>query len=86
MVESGGPSKSLGIDLKIGGSGFRLGGRLSGGNGVSEGWLSGQVRGDGVTLDGRLKGHDGPARDFKLNVDLLPGWASTAVRLWRMLP
>ena len=86
VPESGGPSKSLGIDVKIDGNGFRLGGRLSGSKGVSEAWLSGQVRGDGVTLDGRLKGDDGPARDFKLNLDLLPGWARTAARIWLMLP
>ena len=82
----GGPSKSVGIDLKIDGNGFRLGGRLSGSKGVSEAWLNGQVRGDGATLDGRFQGHDGPARDFKLNLDLLPGWVGTAARLWRLLP
>ena len=79
-------SKALGIDLKIGGNGFRLGGRLSGSKGVSEAWVDGHVRGDGVTLDGRLKGQDGAPRDFTLNLDLLPGWIGTAARLWRMLP
>jgi hypothetical protein len=39
----------------------------------------------GVTLDGRVKSHDGQPRDFKLNLDLLPGWTST-LRLWRLLP
>ena len=85
-VPERGPSKSLGIDLKIGGNGFKLAGRLSGSKGVSEAWVNGQMRGDGVTLDGRLKGNDGPARDFTLNLDLLPGWIGTAARLWRMLP
>lgn len=80
------PSKSIGIDLKIGGNGFRLGGRLSGNRGVSEAWVNGHVRGDGVTLDARLKGQDGAPRDFSMNVDLLPGWIGTAARLWRMLP
>ena len=80
------PPKSLGIDLKIDGNGFRLGGRLAGSKGVSEAWLGGQVRADGVTLDGRVKGQDGQPRDFKLNLDLLPGWTSTAFRLWRLLP
>jgi hypothetical protein len=80
------PSKSLGIDLKIGGNGFRLGGRLSGSKGVSEAWVNGNVRGDGVTLDGRVTGQDGAPRDFTLNLDLLPGWIGTAARLWRMLP
>jgi hypothetical protein len=86
VPERDGPPRSLGIDLKIDGNGFRLGGRLAGGKGVSEAWLGGQVRGDGVTIDGRFKGHDGPPRDFKLNLDLLPGWTSTALRLWRLLP
>lgn len=80
-----GPSQTLGIDVKIDGNGFRLGGRLSGSKGESEAWLSGQVRGDGVTLDARFKGHDGPAQDFKLNLDLLPGWAQTAARIWLLL-
>ena len=80
------PPRSLGIDLKIDGNGFRLGGRLAGSKGVSEAWLGGQVRADGVTLDGRVTGQDGQPRDFKLNVDLLPGWTSTALRLWRLLP
>jgi hypothetical protein len=80
------PPKSLGIDLKIDGNGFRLGGRLAGSKGVSEASIGGQVRADGVTLDGRVKGEDGQPRDFKLNLDLLPGWTSTAFRLWRLLP
>jgi hypothetical protein len=46
-------------------------------------WFFGAI---GVTLDGRVKGHDGQPRDFKLNLDLLPGWTSTALRLWRLLP
>ncbi|HYU90388.1 MAG TPA: hypothetical protein VE966_08090 [Gemmatimonadales bacterium] len=82
----GQPSKSIGIDLKIGGNGFRLGGRLSGSKGVSEAWVNGHVRGNGVTLDARLKGQDGAPRDFTLNLDLLPGWIGTAARLWLMLP
>ena|SRR5262245_52400284 len=80
------PSKSLNIDLKIDGNGFKLGGRLSGSKGVSSAWLGGQIRGDGVTLDGRLEGDDGATRDFKMNLDLLPGWARTAARLWLLLP
>jgi hypothetical protein len=82
----GQPSKSIGIDLKIGGNGFRLGGRLSGSKGVSEAWVNGHVRGNGVTLDARVKGQDGAPRDFTLNLDLLPGWIGTAARLWLMLP
>jgi hypothetical protein len=80
------PSKSLDIDVKIDGNGIRLGGRLSGSKGVSGAWLGAQLRDDGVTLDGRLEGNDGPPRDFKLNLDLLPGWARTAARIWLMLP
>jgi hypothetical protein len=80
------PSKSLDIDVKIDDRGFRLGGRVSGSKGLSGAWVGAQLRGDGVTLDGRLEGDDGPTRDFKLNVDLLPGWARTAARLWLLLP
>ena len=80
------PSKSLNIDLKIDANGFRLGGRLSGSEGVSSASLGAQLRGDGVSVDGRLEGNDGPTRDFKMNLDLLPGWARTAARLWLLLP
>src|SRR5262245_22095880 len=80
------PSKSLDIDLKIDADGFKLGGRLSGSKGVSSAQLGAQLRGDGVTVDGRLEGQDGPTRDFKLNLDLMPGWARTAARLWLLLP
>jgi hypothetical protein len=85
-AESARPSKSLDVDLKVDGNGVRLGGRISGSKGVSQAWLGAQLRGDGVTVDGRLQGNDGPTRDFKLNVDLLPGWARTAARIWLMLP
>jgi hypothetical protein len=84
--EPGRPSKSLNIDLKIDANGFRVGGRLSGSKGVSSAWLGAQLRDDGVTLDGRVEGNDGPSRDFKLNLDLMPGWARTAARLWLLLP
>jgi hypothetical protein len=79
-------SKSLTIDLKIGGDGIRVGGRMSDSKGVSSAWLGARLRDDGVTVDGRLEGNDGPARDFTLNLDLLPGWARTAARLWLLLP
>jgi hypothetical protein len=80
------PSTSLNIDLKIDAKGFRVGGRLSGSKGVSSASLGALVRDDGVTLDGRIEGHDGPSRDFTLNLDLMPGWARTAARLWLLLP
>jgi hypothetical protein len=79
------PSKSLAIDLRIGGDGFRVGGRMSDSKGVSSAWLGARLRDDGVTLDGRLEGQDGPTRDFALNLDLLPGWARTAAKLWFLL-
>jgi hypothetical protein len=44
------------------------------------------VREDGMTLDGQLQGSDGQSRDFRLNLDLLPGWARSAARLWLMVP
>jgi hypothetical protein len=78
-------AKSLDIDLSVHGLGFRLGGRLSSDKGVSTASVGAQVREDGLTLDGQLQGNDGEARDFRLNVDLLPGWARTAARMWLML-
>jgi hypothetical protein len=57
---------SLDLDLKIGPRGFRLGGRLSGGDGF---WLNGQTREDGFSLDGRIE-HGGRARTFKFNADI----------------
>jgi hypothetical protein len=81
-----GRAKFLDIDLTVDGNGVKLGGRVSGNKGVSGAWLSVQVRGDGMTLDGRLQGNDGPPRDLKLNLGLLPGWARTAARIWLMVP
>jgi hypothetical protein len=79
-------AKSLDIDLTVDGKGFKVGGRVSGNKGVSGAWLGVQMRDDGMTLEGRLQGNDGPPRDVKLNVGLLPGWARTAARIWLMLP
>ena len=79
-------AKSLDIDLTVDGKGFKVGGRVSGDKGVSGAWLGVQMRDDGMTLEGRLQGNDGPPRDLKLNVGLLPGWARTAARIWLMLP
>ena len=78
-------AKSLDIDLTVGGSGFRLGGRLSGDKGVSGAWVGAQVREDGMTLDGQLQSNDGQSHDFRVNLGLLPGWARTAARIWLML-
>ena len=79
-------AKSLAIDVKVDGNGIRVGGRLLGDKGVSQAWLGAQVRGDSYGLDGGFQGTEGPARDLKLNLDLLPGWARTAARIWLMLP
>jgi hypothetical protein len=79
-------AKSLGIDLTVDGKGLRLGGRLSGDKGVSGAWVGAQAREDGMSLDGRLQGNDGQSRDFRLNLNLLPGWTRTAARIWLMLP
>ena len=79
-------AKSLGIDVKVDGNGIRVGGRLLGEKGVSQAWLGAQVRGNSYGLDGGFQGNEGPARDLKLNLDLLPGWARTAARIWLMLP
>jgi hypothetical protein len=79
-------AKSLAIDVKVDGNGIRLGGRLLGDKGVSQAWLGAQVRGNSYGLDGGFQGNEGPARDLKLNLDLLPGWARTAARIWLMLP
>jgi hypothetical protein len=79
-------AKSLGIDVKVDGNGIRVGGRLLGDKGVSQAWLGAQVHGNSYGVDGGFQGTEGPARDLKLNLDLLPGWAKTAARVWLMLP
>jgi hypothetical protein len=79
-------AKSLDIDVKVDGNGIRVGGRLLGDKGVSQAWLGAQVRGDSYGLDGGFQSNEGPPRDLKLNLDLLPGWARTAARIWLMLP
>ena len=78
--------KSLDLDLTVDRNGIRLGGRLSGDKGVSGAWVGARVREDGMTLDGQLQSNDGQSRDFRVNLDLLPGWARTAARLWLMVP
>ena len=79
-------AKSLNIDVKVDGNGIRVGGRLLGDKGVSQAWLGAKVRGDSYGLEGGFQGNEGPARDLKLNLDLLPGWARTAARIWLKLP
>ena len=79
-------AKSLDIDVKVDGNGIRVGGRLLGDKGVSQAWLGAQVRGNSYGVDGGFQGNEGPPRDLKLNLDLLPGWARTAARVWLMLP
>jgi hypothetical protein len=79
-------AKSLGIDVKVDGNGIRVGGRLLGDKGVSQAWLGAQVQGNSYGVDGGFQANGGPPRDLKLNLDLLPGWARTAARVWLMLP
>jgi hypothetical protein len=79
-------AKSLNIDVKVDGNGIRVGGQLLGDKGVSQAWLGAQVAGNSYGVDGGFQGTEGPARDLKLNLDLLPGWARTAARIWLMLP
>jgi hypothetical protein len=79
-------AKSLAIDVKVDGNGIRVGGRLLGDKGVSQAWLGAQVRGDSYGLEGGFQGNEGPPLDLELNLDLLPGWARTAARIWLMLP
>jgi hypothetical protein len=76
------PSKSFNLDLKVDGDGFRLGGYVSGDKGVSGAWLGARTRGNGAMVEAGVQGNEGPSRDVRLNVDLLPGWAATAARLW----
>jgi hypothetical protein len=75
-------SKSFNIDLKVDGNGFKLGSHISGENGVSGAWLGTHLRGNGATVEAGVQGNEGPSRDVRLNLDLLPGWAATAVGLW----
>jgi hypothetical protein len=76
------PSKSFNIDLRVDGNGFKLGGHLLGDKGASGAWLRAQLRGNGATVEAGVQGNEGPSRDVRLNLDLLPGWAATAARLW----
>jgi hypothetical protein len=80
------PSKSFNLDLKVDGNGFRLGGYISGDKGVSGAWVGARTRGNGAVnsalVEAGVQGNDGPSRDVRVNVDLLPGWAATAARLW----
>jgi hypothetical protein len=79
-------AKSLNIDVNVDGNGIRVGGRLLGDKGVSQAWLGAQVQGNSYGVDGGFQANGGPPRDLKLNLDLLPGWARTAARIWLMLP
>ena len=70
---------SLDIDLKLGPSSFRLGGRFFGRDGYAGGvWLNGALRGGGFSLDGRLE-RDGKTHDFRFDADL-DEWLRRAIR------
>lgn len=58
------------VDVQLGADGFRLGGRVSGPQGVWGAWLNGTVRRDGFTLDGRLQRPD-RATNFRLDADVV---------------
>jgi hypothetical protein len=64
-------SRTIDIDIKLGGNAFRIGGRILGDKGVSGAWLNGQLRPDGFALDGRVQGGEGRAYNFKVNADVL---------------
>jgi hypothetical protein len=85
LVETPRTPKSFNIDVKIDGNGIRLGGQLSGDKGVSAAWLGAQVQGNSYGVIGGFQGDGHPPRDFKLNLELLPGWVQTATRVWLML-
>lgn len=85
LAETPRPPKSFNLDVKMDGNGIRLGGQLSGNKGVSAAWLGADVQGNSYGVTGGFQGGGGPPRDFKLNLELLPGWARTATRIWLML-
>jgi hypothetical protein len=85
LAETPRPPKSFNLDVKLDGNGIRLGGQLSGDKGVSAAWLGADVQGNSYGVTGGFQGGGGPPRDFKLNLELLPGWARTATRIWLML-
>jgi len=64
-------SRTLDIDIKLGGNAFRIGGRILGDKGVTGAWLNGQLRPDGFALDGRVQGDTGRAYNFKVDADVL---------------
>jgi hypothetical protein len=72
-------SGSLDLDLKLGWSSFRLGGRLLGPHGYAGGvWLNGETRRDGFRLDGGFE-RDGKLHQFKFNADV-DEWLRRATR------
>jgi hypothetical protein len=71
----------LDIDLRLGGDGFRLGGRLFGLENFYGAWLNGRLRADGFSLDGRLQ-RDGRAFNFKLDAELTDPLSRFPWRWW----
>src|SRR4029450_3719529 len=85
LAETLRPPKSFNLDVKMDGNGIRLGGQLSGDKGVSAAWLGADVQDNSCGVTGGFQGNGGPPGDFKLNLELLPGWVQTATRIWLML-
>jgi hypothetical protein len=72
---------ALDLSLKLGARGFRLGGTLSGLDGLGGGaWLSGEARPDGFRLDGRVE-HGGRTHRFRFDADL-DAWLGRGARAW----
>jgi len=84
-VETPRTPKSFNLDVKVDGSGIRLGGQLLGNRGVSSAWVGAQMQGHSYGVIGGFQGNGQPPRDFNLNLELLPGWVQTATRIWLLL-
>jgi hypothetical protein len=73
----------LELELKLGLSGFRLGGRLIGPEGAAGAWLNGGVGPHGFALDGRVQRDDGRAWGFRLDGEVVDEATRLALRWLR---
>jgi hypothetical protein len=73
-TEPGG-ALDLGVDFGVGAEGFRLGGRLTGPDGVWGLGLGGRPRRQGFTLEGWLE-EGGRTRGFTLDAEITRWWRS----------
>ena len=62
-------SVDMNVNVEIGGDGFRLGGSITGLEGVYGAWINGTLHRDGLTVDGRVEQPE-RTHGFTLNADI----------------